>query len=72
MVTWLQSVYSTMVQEIAYDADREEMIVTWKGGTSGAYSGVPEDVAQSCAHAASVGQFINSEIKPIYAYRRLS
>jgi len=71
MPTWSQSVYSSMVQEISYEADREEMIVTWSNGSQGAYSGVPEDVAQSCAHAASVGQFINSEIKPIYAYRRL-
>ena len=60
-----------MAQEISYDADREEMIVTWTNDSQGAYSGVPEDVAYSCAHAASVGQFIISEIKPVYAYRRL-
>ena len=71
MVTWSQSVFSKMAQEISYDADREEMIVTWTNGSQGAYSGVPEDVAYSCAHAASVGQFIISEIKPVYAYRRL-
>jgi len=70
-MTWEKSVYSTMVQSIGYDADREAMVVTWSNGSQGEYSGVPEDVAVSCSNAASVGQFINSEIKPIYAYRRI-
>ena len=68
-MTWEKSVYSTMVQAIGYDADREEMIVTWKNGRQSAYSGVPEGVALECSTAASVGQFINSEIKPIYSHR---
>ena len=68
MATWSQSVYSSNVSEVAYDADREELLITWKSGKTSAYSGVPEDVAQSCANAPSVGQFLNSEIKPIYAH----
>lgn len=67
--TWSQSVYSSNVSEVAYDADREELLITWKSGKTSAYSGVPEDVAQSCANAPSVGQFLNSEIKPMYAHR---
>ena len=67
--TWSQSVFSKMAQTVAYDADREELQITWTNGRVSAYSGVPEDVAYSCANAASVGEFINSEIKPIYAHR---
>ncbi len=68
-MTWEKSVYSTMVQSIGYDAEREEMIVTWSNGRRSAYSGVPEGVALEATNAASVGQFINSEIKPIYGHR---
>jgi hypothetical protein len=68
-VTWERSVYSSMAQSIGYDADREEMIVTWKNGRQSAYSGVPEDVAMNAANAASVGEFLNEEVKPIYAHR---
>lgn len=69
MTTWERSVYSTMVSAIGYDAEREEMLVTWANGRQSAYSGVPEDVALNAANAASVGQFINSEVKPSYAHR---
>lgn len=68
-MTWERSVFSSMVQAIGFEAESGEMIVTWKNGRQSAYSGVPEDVAMQAATAASVGQFINSEIKPIYAHR---
>ena len=68
-MTWQQNVFSTMVQSIGYDSETEEMTVVWKNGRRSAYSGVPEDVATSAANAASVGQFINSEIKPNYGHR---
>ena len=58
-----------MVQSIGYDSEMEEMTVVWKNGRRSAYSGVPEDVALGAANAASVGQFINSEIKPNYGHR---
>ena len=71
MTTWTKSVFSSMVQEVGYDADREALIITWKNGSQGEYSGVPEDVAFGLSQAASVGQTILNEIKPVYAYRRL-
>lgn len=69
-MTWERQVFSEMVSSIGYDAESGDMIVTWKkSGRTSAYSGVPEDVALQAAMAASVGQFINNEIKPIYAHR---
>jgi len=68
-MTWERNVFSSMAQSIGYEADTSEMIVTWKNGRRSSYSGVPEDVALSAANAASVGEFLNSEIKPIYAHR---
>jgi hypothetical protein len=70
-MTWERNVFSSMVQSIGYDAESEELIVTWKSGRRSAYAGVSEDVATAAANAASVGQFINNEIKPGYAHRYL-
>lgn len=69
--TWEQPVMSKMCQSISYDADTQEMIVTWNNGTRGAYQGVSEDIATQCSKAASVGNYIISEIKPNYSYRKL-
>ena len=69
-MSWMKSVFSSMVSEVGYDDEAGEMLVVWaKGGRTSAYAGVPEDVALEVAHAASVGQYINSEIKPNYSHR---
>jgi len=69
-MSWSQSVYSSMVSEVSYDTDAQELRITWaKGGRTSAYENVPEDVALACAKAPSVGQFVNSEIKNQYAHR---
>ena len=69
MPSWSKSVYSSMVQEIAYAPETEEMLVTWANGRTSAYAGVPEDVAMQVANAPSVGQAMNQMIKPMYAHR---
>ncbi len=67
--SWEQNVYSSMVQSVGYDADSSDLLITWKNGRRSAYSGVPEEVAVSLANAASVGEMMNSEIKPNYEHR---
>ena len=71
MASWSQDTYSSMVSSISYDSDSQTMIVTFNTGKSYAYSGVPEEVATDAANAASVGEYMNSEIKGRYSYRRL-
>jgi KTSC domain len=69
-VSWSQSVYSSMVSQVGYDSDAGELRITWaKSGRTSAYAGVSEDVAAACANAPSVGQYVNSEIKPFYQHR---
>lgn len=69
-VAWNQSVHSSMVAAVAYDPDTQEMLVTFnKNNKTVAYEGVPEEIAQRCANAPSVGQFLNSEIKGVYPFR---
>lgn len=66
---WSKNVYSTMVSEVAYDEERQELRVTFARGKTAAYAGVPEDKALELANAPSVGQYLNSEIKPYYSFR---
>jgi len=69
-MSWMKSVYSSMVSEIGYDDETGEMLVRWaNSGKTSAYAGVSEDVAFEAAQAASVGQYINSEIKGQYGHR---
>jgi hypothetical protein len=67
--TWTKAVYSTMVSEVGWDQESQDLLVTWANGRQSAYSGVPEDVAVSLSNAPSVGTMINSEIKPYYPHR---
>lgn len=58
-----------MAREIGYDAGTGELTVTWTNGRRSAYAGVPEELAVQLSKAASVGQMINTEIKPNYPHR---
>ena len=68
-MSWSKSVFSSTVSEVAWDDD--VMTVTFQNGRSYAYDGVPEATALEMANAPSVGQFLNSEIKGRYEYKRL-
>ena len=68
---WSVPVLSSNVAEVGYDAEVSELVITWKNGRVSAYSGVSEEKALQVSKAASVGQMINQEIKPIYPHRYL-
>ena len=68
-MSWNRSVFSSSVASIGYDSDTGELLVTWaKSGKVSAYQ-VSEDVADEASRAASVGGYINDEIKPNSAHR---
>ena len=67
--TWETPVYSSNVSTVGYDTDSGELIVRWNSGKTSAYAGVPEELALELSKAPSVGQMLNSQIKPIYAHR---
>jgi hypothetical protein len=68
-MSWTKSVFSSHVDEIGYDSDKQELTVTWKNGRMSAYEGVDEQTAHQAANAPSVGQFLHSEIKPNYRHK---
>ena len=71
MARWSQDTYSSMVSSISYDSDTSTMIITFNNGRSYSYANVPEDVATDAANAASVGEYVNENIKGRFSYRRL-
>ena len=68
-MSWSRPVFSSMVQEVGYDDQTQDLLITWTNGKRSAYSGVPEDLAIELSKAPSVGQMVNMEIKPNYRHR---
>lgn len=68
---WTKPVYSSMVSEVGYDENTQELVVRWRSGKVSGYAGVPEETARRLADGqiASVGLFLNSDIKPFYQHR---
>ncbi len=68
-MSWDRPVFSSSVASIGYDSETGEMLVRWaKSGKVSAYQ-VSEDVADEASRAASVGGYINDEIKPSASHR---
>jgi hypothetical protein len=66
----MQTVESSAVARIGYDAELEEAFVEFLGGDLYVYEGVPADVFEELAHAESKGTFVNAVIKE-YPVREL-
>ncbi|MFA5897700.1 MAG: KTSC domain-containing protein [Hyphomicrobium sp.] len=69
MATWNKDVYSSNVQNVAYNSETKELLITWTRGKRSVYAGVPEELAVELVNAPSVGSMLNSEVKPYYAHR---
>ena len=65
----MKDVLSSNVQAVGYDPEKQELYVVWNTSRRSIYSGVPADVAEKAQNAWSVGDFMNSEIKPNYSHR---
>ena len=68
-MAWSKNVYSSMVSEVGYDDETQELLVTWTNGRRSIYSGVPEGLADQLSRAPSVGQMLNSDIKGVFPHR---
>jgi len=62
---------SSTVEEIGYDPDAEEVWVRFSGSGLYVYSAVPAVVWEDLRSASSKGGFVNSVLKPSYAYHRI-
>ena len=65
----MRGVFSSHVNKVGYDAEKQELFVEWDTGKTSVYSGVPAGLADSVSSGWSVGKALASEIKGKYAHR---
>lgn len=63
------NVASSCVQDAVYDTDEKVLSITYPSGVTYDYLDVPESVFDELEKAPSAGRYLNSVIKPTYAYR---
>ncbi len=65
-------VESSAVEAVEHDAERNDLIVTFSGGARYVYAGVPAALHAELLASASIGGFVNREIKPNFPARLLT
>jgi len=61
---------SSNVDQIGYDEPSQELHVTFKNGGYYVYLNVPEHIFDGLKNAASVGSYLNREIKGAYSFEK--
>lgn len=67
----MQSVNSSDLSEVGYDADNNLLIVEFKNGNVYQYGLVPQEVFDGLISAESVGKYFNQFIKGNYSYSKI-
>jgi len=68
MAGWMKPVLSSMIEEVGWDDETQEVLVKFlKGGKTGAYTGFDEGTALALSTALSAGGMFLDEIKPFAA-----
>lgn len=65
-------VSSSNVASIGYDVAAQVLEVEFKTGAVYAYDQVPAEIHADLMAAASVGQVLNSKVKPNYPFRKVN
>jgi two-component system cell cycle response regulator DivK len=63
---------SAAVDRVEYDPEVRALDVWHSGGSRCRYVDVPPEIYQALLEAASIGGFVNAEIKPVYAAEEVS
>ena len=65
MPAWSKPVFSSLLSEVGWDDETEELTVTFaKNGKTAAYKGFDEATAENLRRAPSAGSMFLNEIKP--------
>ncbi len=67
----MRPVHSSSIAAAGYDPKRRILRIRFIGGDAYDYLRVPMAVFRELLDAPSKGRFVNRQIKPHYAYRRL-
>ena len=71
VVPHLVPVTSSNVKAVGYDRPTQTLYVAFHGGGLYAYDGVPPRDHAAMMVASSKGRYLNAEVKPAYAFRKL-
>lgn len=67
MASWMKPVFSSMIAEVGWDDEAQELLVKFaKGGKTAAYKGADEGLAVDLSNAPSVGSMFLSEVRPFF------
>ncbi len=66
-----QSVSSSNLRSIGYDAETKTLEVAFHSGSIYRYDGVPESIHRGLIQAASKGSYLNRNIRYQYNYKRI-
>lgn len=66
----MQSVSSSNIAAVGYDAEEQAVYVEFCNGSVYAYKGVPESEYENLRTASSVGSYLNRNFKNVYPYER--
>ncbi|MBA2847857.1 KTSC domain-containing protein [Thermosulfuriphilus ammonigenes] len=67
----LQELYSSHLKSVAYDPQRQTLLVEFRNGALYEFYQVPEEVFRGLISASSHGRFFNRHIRQRFPYRRL-
>ena len=67
----MQSVNSSNIAAVGYDADSQTLTIEFRSGGTYEFYDVPEAVHQSLMQSSSLGSYFQSEIRGRYRYVRL-
>jgi len=67
----MQSVSSSNIAAVGYDAENESVYVQFLDGSTYAYKGVTEHEFENLRTAPSVGSYLNRNYKNVYPYERM-
>lgn len=62
----MHPVESSAIELVGYDPDEATLAITFTGGATYLYPGVPPDLYDQLMEADSKGTFVNTVIKPTY------
>lgn len=68
----MQSVTSSQVESVGYDAASKTLAVKFKNGGEYQYDGPPPELYDSMLKAESIGKFLGAHVKGKFTFRKVA
>lgn len=68
-MSWNKQVFSSMITNVGFDDENNELLVTFTNGKTCAYQNATEELALDLSRAPSVGEMFNAQVKGQFPFR---